>query len=931
MNSLNDLNIFSQNTVDYTDDTPYAITVSGSTDARAVSVVEDADHTVPADNITISLARGLPAPIIYTLDLSNVAANVTCSWSSTLFPAQIQFDTPSPGVFRLTGLNGAPSWLTYRSPIINVKDQTANYAYTANLSYANVTIPANRNNVIWPINVTISNTSSEISTPSTFNYIEDAVQVISGAPQITDAYAGPGNYNIVITPNVTTPVFSLSSANATLFANSTFNTQTKVLTINGTKANVNAHLANITLTPTSDTTATFSLDYSLTNPISGLVTAVSQTCQAGTTHAEVGLGNIVVWEQYDTPFTTANVTDTQVGAAYNVTLSRLDGSSASPKGHFVIDGVQYNYSTTPEREPQDTGSETTSYAGYKESGVTATVWNGRTRAWRQRNADASSVEIKAGDAVATTFYRQNKIGRDGEIIEQTANAYNGISSPGTALVIFANSTPRYSVTASHSIGEDTVVQIAGTGNLVVSQHPNAANVAAMSYSGGFYQVTPDPATNPGYFALYNILTSSDTPGPLSGADARAEAFNTGWVAAGTSTPRYVNSFEWEYWPRDRLNQVINSFGLYYRAPYDYTGPIVLQYRQQQHDRINNTTVNHGNANIAITISSTHSEFTAPGNISATLMTPVKPDLLITDINDIDPDPWPGPGFPGSVFQNYTATFSVDSGVLAHGNISLGGAEGNVITLTNLSLNELNTKLTQTINGAVRYTPTLADGSGNGTANISIVVNRNLQDNTEIANITIPVSYTAIAQGATSDGGFYVGNLKVSDGFPSNYHLIARLGKTTTGNIVAANVSFTQFANTGTGNTQMIAFQTALGNSAVSGYDGQTNTTALTILGSTPQAVAIVNAATTGAGANASVTFAHDDWYLPSYEEALLVNSAINSVSGQTRTADAWTSTCPDGNSVKLLSGNVVTFNTLRTTTPSPQYNYYLVRRVPSST
>jgi hypothetical protein len=811
-----------------------------------------------------------------------------------------------------------------------VKDQTANYAYTANLSFANVAVPANRDNVIWPINVTISNTSSEISTPSTFNYIEDAVQVITGAPQITDAWSGPGNYNIVITPNVTTPVFSLSSANATLTANSTFNTQTKVLTINGTKANVNAHLANITLTPTSDTNATFSLDYSLTNPVSGLVTAVSQTCQAGTTHAEVGLGNIAVWEQYDTSFTTANITDTEVDAEYNITLSRLDGSTANPKGHFVIDGVQYNYSTTPEREPQDTGSVTTSFASYKESGVTAPIWNARTRAWRQRNGDASTVEIKAGDAIATTFYRQNKIGRDGELIEQTANVYNGTTSPGTALVIFANSTPRYNVTTSHTIGEDTVVLLAGLGtaNVVASQHPNAATVTAMSYSGGFYQVTPDPATNPGYFALYNVLSNPTTYAPVSsGADANATVLNTGWVAAGTSTPRYVNSVEWQYWPRDDLNSVINTQGVYYRAPYDYTGPIVLQYRQQQHDRINNTTVNHGNANIAISIGSTHSEYSAPASIAGTLMTPVKPGLLITDIDDIG-------GSGNTVFQNYTATFSVDSGVMAHGNISLGnelsnpavGAEGNVITLTNLTLTDLNNKLTPAISGAVRYTPNLADGGGNGTANISIVVNRNLQDNTEIANITIPVSYSAIAQGATSDGGFYVGNLRAIDGFPSNYHLIARLGKTTGGNV--ANVSFTQFANTATGNTQMIAYQTALGTSAASEWDGYTNTIAL---GTNPQAVALVNAATTGAGANASVTFDHDDWYLPSYEEAVRVDAAINDVSGQTRTADAWTSTCPGGDSVKLLSGSVVSFNTLRTTTPAVQYNYYLVRRVPSST
>jgi hypothetical protein len=932
MNSLNDLNIFSQQTLDYTDDTPFSLVLTANTEPGTVSVAEDAAHAVPAGTV-ISLARGLPAPIIYTLDLSNVAANVTCSWTDTLFPPQIEFDTPSPGVFRLTGLNGAFSWDTYKSPLITVKDQTATYAYTANLSYPNPANSAARLNTIQPFTVTISNTHAELSSASTFNYVEDQVQTITGVPQITDTYSGPGDYRMTVTPNITAPVFRISTANST-YVESNFNTQTKVLTLTGSRSNVNGHLSSMVFTPTSDATQTFSLAYSLTNPISNLVTSVSQTCQAGTVHAEYSLGNVFVWEQNDTAFSTATITDTESGAAYNITLSRQDTVTQPTVGNFIIDGVVYSYSSEPELEPEGTGVATAARAAFRTRGVNQSEWNTTTRAWRQRNADSNVVTIGPGDVLATTFYRQVKIGRDGELIEQTGNTYNGLTTPGDALVFFANSSPRYSVNTSLSTGEDHVVQMV-TGDaapgLIRTPHPRAAE---FYYSGGFYQVTPDPETTPGYFSWSNFLWTSPDIVPGGSAPGATE-LEPGWVSQGTSTPRHVGNIEWSGWTKDAVNNAFDGYGIYYRPPYDYTGPIVLEYRQVQTDPVNNTQVRHPTANIAVTISATHSEYTAPANVSATLMTPVKPNFLITDVDDINADPG---NVANTVFQNYTATFSVDSGVLAHGNISLGnelarpdvGAQGNVITLTNLTLNELNSKLTQTINGAVRYTPTLADGGGNGTANISIVVNRNLQDNTEIANITIPVSYTAIAQGATSDGGFYVGNLKVSDGFPSNYHLIARLGKTTTGNIVAANVSFTQFANTGTGNTQMIAFQTALGNSAVSGYDGQTNTTALSI-SPTPQAVALVNAATTGAGANASVTFAHDDWYLPSYEEALLVNSAIDSVSGQTRTADAWTSTCPDGNSVKLLSGNVVTFDTLRTTTPSPQYNYYLVRRVPSST
>jgi len=103
---------------------------------------------------------------------------------------------------------------------------------------------------------------SNISTP-TFYYTEDATSTtVTGAPTITDtSFAGTDTYTLTITPSNTNAYSTMSSTGSG--GTSSFNGTSKVLTITGTRTQVNSHLPNISFVLTSDFATTFNLSYGL--------------------------------------------------------------------------------------------------------------------------------------------------------------------------------------------------------------------------------------------------------------------------------------------------------------------------------------------------------------------------------------------------------------------------------------------------------------------------------------------------------------------------------------------------------------------------------------------------------------------------------------------------------------------------------------------
>jgi hypothetical protein len=274
-NTIAELNDWSNQALTYTDDRPYSITFSANAASnQSVSIVEDQSFIVPS-GIDIVSATSLPGNITYTINTANVG-NAILSWPA--LPQGVSSAEPSTGVYQITGVFDGVTWSELKQAVIVFKDRTANATFTSNIAYPNTANVALSNTWSWTTNVAVTASSDELSTPTGFSFDEDTPLVIPGPPLITDAYSGNLPYSITVTPNTTDAVLTMVS---TGLANSSFNLGPRQLTITGTKLEVNNNLGNITLTPGVDWDQNFSLTYSLTNPVSNLVTQVTQAANIG--------------------------------------------------------------------------------------------------------------------------------------------------------------------------------------------------------------------------------------------------------------------------------------------------------------------------------------------------------------------------------------------------------------------------------------------------------------------------------------------------------------------------------------------------------------------------------------------------------------------------------------------------------------------------
>ena len=283
MNSFQELNTYANVGVAFQDDAPYSISFSGSPANYSISVTEGNTHQANANVNIVSLTSA--NNVSYTINLST-APNVSVVWPTPL-PSRCT-STTANNVYTISNISGPQAWTAIKNPTIRqTRDFANNYSYTSTLTYPNVANVAQSNTFSWTTTVTMSNLA-EISTPSTFVYDEDRILGIGGYPQITDAETD-GTYTLTITPNVTAAVELISSN--IYVSNTFFNNSTKEFVITGSRNQVNQHLGNLTLRPGIDYAQTFGFTYQLRNPVSNLISVVTQVAQIGNVNTEIS-GNI---------------------------------------------------------------------------------------------------------------------------------------------------------------------------------------------------------------------------------------------------------------------------------------------------------------------------------------------------------------------------------------------------------------------------------------------------------------------------------------------------------------------------------------------------------------------------------------------------------------------------------------------------------------
>ena len=342
-NSLTDLNNFSNQPIVFNDDRPYVIEFDrAAPDDPSIAVEEDIEFVHPV-GINIVNINSVPNPIAYTIDLSDFGADAIFSWPVPI-PQNLSYviSGPSGSIHTLIGLIWPEVWELIKNPRILIKDRGENFSYTSTISYPDPTSPDDYLDLTWTVNATVTE-SPELSEPVTWTYIKNSPGTIDGVPLIVDAYTGPGEYRIVITPSVTVAVESMSTSGSSA-AGVNFDNVTKVLSIEGSKDDVNSHLQSIFFTPADGVTQSFTLSYFLINPISNVTTTKTQNIEAA--DLAFNISRVSYNEDTPVPFVYTIVDESPTASSFTVSITQNQPSISTNPGYFEFNGSNVGTTVT---------------------------------------------------------------------------------------------------------------------------------------------------------------------------------------------------------------------------------------------------------------------------------------------------------------------------------------------------------------------------------------------------------------------------------------------------------------------------------------------------------------------------------------------------------------------------------------------------------
>ena len=286
MSSLTDLNSYSNNTIEFTDNRPAGVLLTWPNAKDLQFTLESGTFTVQRSIDIEEIIKPELALVEYEIDVSSVIGTVV-NWNTVPIGCNV---VSSEGVYIIQGIDSVSDWEIVRAPLITVPNtfqgsffytvtirwvtnlgiqeenwQVGNYIPVSQLSMLSTLncIPTrNRGsnvNLLGYFNIGGELQYAGLSSPDTFNFLKSTTQLITGTPSIIyEPASGTEFWTITITPSVTSVVDTMSTTGTG--GTSSFNNTTKVLTLTGTESQIDYRLANITLTTTnveSDLTLTY--------------------------------------------------------------------------------------------------------------------------------------------------------------------------------------------------------------------------------------------------------------------------------------------------------------------------------------------------------------------------------------------------------------------------------------------------------------------------------------------------------------------------------------------------------------------------------------------------------------------------------------------------------------------------------------------------
>jgi hypothetical protein len=224
--------------------------------SRTASTTEGGTFIQPvAANLTFINENDSPLPS-YIIDLTN-APGSTVTWYSPL-PSGVTASSPSANVYKLSGIDTVAKWELIKAPTINLNNYTTGtFNCTASIGY-------NQSSLLsWTTAVTVSPDVSLLTGVSSMTFYSGTSQSVTGYPQLVDTGSQTPTYTVAISSSIPNFIDLLSSAGTG--GTTTFNNSTKVLTITGTKAQVNSHLSLLSISYNNNSYGNFNLVYSASN------------------------------------------------------------------------------------------------------------------------------------------------------------------------------------------------------------------------------------------------------------------------------------------------------------------------------------------------------------------------------------------------------------------------------------------------------------------------------------------------------------------------------------------------------------------------------------------------------------------------------------------------------------------------------------------
>lgn len=269
MNTLEELNVYSSESVSVTDDRTYAVIFDTAVAVnQSISVALNQAHIVRLGNNVLEIINP-PSGLTFSIDVGVSGASV--SWISSA-PAGVTLDTSVPGVYTLSGITKNTHWDYAKSAVITpAVDSSSAFDYVCTIGFPEYAGETSRT---WITTTTITALGSYTSL-SDVDFDPGYASPVTSYPTITSE-------GVTSRFRVTIAASELSNMTSTGGGSAVFSLGTYVIT--GTKTQVNARLRTLVLT--SSSTSDFVMTYLVQNLETGVLTYYQQNVVKDLANAE---------------------------------------------------------------------------------------------------------------------------------------------------------------------------------------------------------------------------------------------------------------------------------------------------------------------------------------------------------------------------------------------------------------------------------------------------------------------------------------------------------------------------------------------------------------------------------------------------------------------------------------------------------------------